>query len=475
MLGDLTTPTVRLGVTGLARSGKTVFITALVRNLLGNGRLPFFGAAAEGRILRAYLEPQPDDDVPRFTYEEHLAALARTPPEWPEGTRRISQLRVTIEYMTANSLLKRFGPSRLHVDIVDYPGEWLIDLQLMPQSYADWSAAALATARDPRRGVPAGPFLAFLSSLDEAPRADEQMAIAGAALFTRYLAAARGVGATDPTLGPGRFLLPGDLEGSPLLTFFPLDLASSPKAGALSKAARSGLALMLERRFEAYKSRVVKPFFRDHFARLDRQIVLADALGALDQGPAALADLEASLGNVLSAFRPGGHSWLQLILPRRIDRILFAATKADHLHQTSHDRLEAILSLITRRAADRATFAGAEVKALALAALRATREDEMSRGRERLPCIIGTPLPGERAGLQVFDGAKPVAVFPGDLPADATAALNGAMAHAGDGAVRAIRFRPPHIAADGPTGKPAPWPHIRLDRALEFLIGDRLA
>ncbi|MGD2024704.1 MAG: YcjX family protein, partial [Methyloceanibacter sp.] len=37
-LGDyasgLVTPTIRLGVTGLARSGKTVFIAALVHNLI---------------------------------------------------------------------------------------------------------------------------------------------------------------------------------------------------------------------------------------------------------------------------------------------------------------------------------------------------------------------------------------------------------------------------------------------------------
>ncbi len=65
-LGDfatgLVTPTVRLGVTGLARSGKTVFITALVHNLIAGARLPFFDAAAQGRVLRVYLEPQPDDD-----------------------------------------------------------------------------------------------------------------------------------------------------------------------------------------------------------------------------------------------------------------------------------------------------------------------------------------------------------------------------------------------------------------------------
>src|SRR5258706_4310713 len=83
-LSDLATPTVRLGVTGLARSGKTVFITALIRNLTEGGRLPFFRPFAGGRILRAYLQPQPDDAVPRFDYEAHVAALTRDPPSWPE-------------------------------------------------------------------------------------------------------------------------------------------------------------------------------------------------------------------------------------------------------------------------------------------------------------------------------------------------------------------------------------------------------
>ncbi|HEY8195039.1 MAG TPA: YcjX family protein, partial [Hyphomicrobium sp.] len=68
-LGDYLTPSARLGVTGLSRAGKTVFITALVRNLVSGGRLPFFAPDAEHRIVRAYLEPQPDDSVPRFDYE----------------------------------------------------------------------------------------------------------------------------------------------------------------------------------------------------------------------------------------------------------------------------------------------------------------------------------------------------------------------------------------------------------------------
>ena len=61
-------------MTGLSRAGKTVFLTALVNNLIAGARLPVLAASAEGRIMRARLEPQPDDAVPRFAYEEHLRA-----------------------------------------------------------------------------------------------------------------------------------------------------------------------------------------------------------------------------------------------------------------------------------------------------------------------------------------------------------------------------------------------------------------
>ncbi len=467
-VSEFTTPTLRLGVTGLSRSGKTVFITGLVRNLTRPSRLPFFSPAAEGRILRAYLEPQPDDEVPRFSYEEHLAALAQDPPVWPESTRRIAQLRVTVEYIPVHPLRRRFGVSRLHVDIVDYPGEWLIDLPMLEQSYAVWSRGALESAHEPRRAKAAAGFLGFLAGVTSDQPHDEATALAGTAQFTAYLTAARSSPVNDPTLGPGRFLMPGDLDGSPLLTFFPLNVTET------TVSPRGSLGQMLERRFEAYKSHVVRPFFRDHFAKLDRQIVLVDALSAVDAGAPALADLERSLGDVLACFRPGVSSWLGRLLGRRIDRILFAATKADHLHPMNHDRLEAILSGLTRRASERAQFAGASVKSVAIAALRATREAEMTRQGETLGCIVGTPLPGERIGAETFDGRRLAAIFPGDLPVSLEAALARGVAEASDASVRFVRFRPTRIGGDGPTGTPVPWPHIRLDRALDFLMGDRL-
>lgn len=463
---DLITPNLRLGVTGLSRSGKTVFITALIRNLVSGGRLPFFEVAADGRLTGATLQPQPDDAVPRFDYEAHIAALSADPPVWPDSTRHISELRVALTFNPENALRRAFGLSRLNLDIVDYPGEWLIDLAMLDQTYAQWSAEAIALSRQPLRATAAAPWLAHVSALDAAAPENEQAAIDGARMFTAYLLAARGVRGGTSTLSPGRFLMPGDLAGSPLLTFFPLDLPTE------TSIKRGSLAAMLERRYESYKTHVVRPFFRDHFSRLDRQIVLVDVLAALNEGPAAVADLQRAQEAALRAFRPGANSWLSLLTGRRVDKLLFAATKADHLHHTNHDRLEAVLRLVTDRAISRATNAGAEVGVIALAALRSTRETEAVHGNERLPCIVGTPLPGERLDAMTFDGVKEAAIFPGDLPVDPQVALDQANP-ATDAAF--VRFRPARVKPAGPNGETPPLPHIRLDHALQFLLGDRLS
>ena len=124
-------------------------------------------------------------------------------------------------------------------------------------------------------------------------------------------------------------------------------------------------------------------------------------------------------------------------------------------------------------------IAGAAVDVVALAAVRATREAQVQRGRDRLPSILGTPAAGEIAGGENFDGETEVATFPGDLPTDldelfqGDSAFRGLTSAAADKAdYRFLRFRPPPLERSG-TEEPA-LPHIRLDRALQFLIGDKL-
>ena len=453
----------RLGVTGLSRSGKTVFLTALVMNLIAGAKLPVLAASAEGRIKRARLEPQPDDAVPRFAYEEHLKSLEGPNREWPQSTRRISQLRLTIEFESAAAWGAK--PASLSVDLVDYPGEWLLDLPLLDKTYAEWSRETIAASETPARSPLSAEWRGALRSLDSQAEANEDAARRIAALFTAYLRKARENVYALSTLPPGRFLMPGDLEGSPALTFAPIPLGDDDAVAAGS------LAAMMERRYEAYKTHVVRPFFRDHFARLDRQIVLVDTLTALNSGPAALRDLEHALTEVMRAFRAGRSSRFASIFRPRIDRILFAATKADHLHHTSHDRLEAILRALTGRAIDRAEGVGVDIDVIALAAIRATREAEIKTGGETLQAIIGVPEAGETIGGQVFDGVAEAAVFPGELPEDPMAIFSGeAIARPeADNDWRFVRFRPPLTAR----GQPAR--QIRLDRALQFLLGDRLA
>jgi predicted YcjX-like family ATPase len=193
-------PVIRLGVTGLSRAGKTVFITSLVANLMDRGRMPQMQAAANGAIRTAYLQPQPNDTLPRFEYEDHLRRLTSPTPSWPEGTRHISELRLSLRVQPTGLLSGLSGPRTVHLDIVDYPGEWLLDLGLLDVSFAQWSKLAIARAT----GRPGGDdFLNALSGIDATATLDEGDAQTLAKTYTAHLNASREAGFSDCT--PGRF------------------------------------------------------------------------------------------------------------------------------------------------------------------------------------------------------------------------------------------------------------------------------
>ncbi|HET6375472.1 MAG TPA: YcjX family protein, partial [Methylocella sp.] len=188
-------PHIRLGVTGLSRAGKTIFITALVEHLTKaaspalRGRrnpLPVFRVHAEGRLIGGRLEPQPDDAVPRFAYEDHIASLAGPaghPEErrWPQSTRRISELRLRLEFAQSGPV--RPGRQSLTIDIVDYPGEWLLDLPLLTKSYAQWSRETFIASASSARAPLAAEWRALTASTDPRAKADEDQARREAQLF----------------------------------------------------------------------------------------------------------------------------------------------------------------------------------------------------------------------------------------------------------------------------------------------------
>ncbi len=455
--GSLFEPSLRIGVTGLNRAGKTVFITSLVANMLERERMTRLSAQSAGRIEAAMLRPQPNADVPRFEFEDHLAAMTGPDPVWPSSTRRISELRLSIRFRRTGLLAGFAGDGVLHLDIVDYPGEWLLDLPLLNTRWEDWSRQSVEAARRPERIDHAGAYLDWAGRVDGTAPMDEAVAREGAALFADYLKAARKAGLS--AISPGRFLMPGDLEGTPAVTFAPLPDPDGP-GGSLARLMRD--------RYEAYRRVVVRPFFQNHFSRVDRQIVLVDALSAIDAGPRAVADLRKAMSDILDCFRHGEKSWLGPIFGRRVERLLFAATKADHVHHTQHAQLQAITTALVRESIERASYKGARVEALALASLRATVEQEVKEGGDTLHCVRGRGL----------DTGEEVVVFPGQLPDDPSAIVD-ASRRPGDGAQEGwlsedygfMRFAPP--VRDGRPGFGPP--HLRLDMAAEFLFGDRLS
>ena len=148
---------------------------------------------------------------------------------------------------------------------------------------------------------------------------------------------------------------------------------------------------------------------------------------------------------------------------RRVERILFAATKADHLHHSQHPRLTAIMEALVREARDRADFSGARTAAMSIASIRATVEERIDWRGQMLDAVRGTLL----------GSGRQAAYYPVELPDDPARLLSPAREGVKkwlDADYEIMNFAPPRLhlrPGEGP-------PHIRLDRAAEFLIGDRL-
>lgn len=443
----------RLGVTGLRRSGKTVFVTALVDALLKGGRLPFLACAAEGRLIGARLRPQPDPDVPRFSFENHLNALHGAPPSWPQPTQGVGQIRVSLRYRPARSARRLLqSTATLNFDVVDYPGEWLLDLPLLGWSYDEWCGFVWDLAASEPRNQLSADWRAWCADHPGDDAAEEDAARRGAAVYTAYLLACRDHPDGLNLLQPGRFVEPGDLRDAPLLTFCPL----APLTAGRASGGRGSLRALMAERFEAYKTHVVRRFFAEHFARLNRQIVLVDVLGALAGEAAGWRDAKRALELSLEAFRHGRGGWLDWLTGPRIDKVLFAATKADHLPSDQHPPLRNLLTNLIGDAATAIRYDGAAVETLALASVRCTEMTEMMVDGRKLRGVQGVPLGRDRPAF-AYAG-----VMPDRPPAEGEPAPALRFA--------AASFRPP----DGLAGDARGMPHIRLDEALQILTGDYL-
>jgi predicted YcjX-like family ATPase len=451
--------TASLAVTGLSRAGKTVFITSLVHNLLSAlhqpHRMPLLKVVGDGRLIAARLAAGKTDPLPRFPYQRNIERMASTPADWPSRTNNISEVEIDIRFVPTGALgylLGRIssGIATLKLKIIDYPGEWLLDLPLLTQSYADWSRATLQLFRRGVRAEIGRDFLAYLADHCHDAPANEDDAKRAHDLYRALLLTARDRHGLS-FLQPGRFLEPGSLGDRTYLWFAPLDIPDG-----VERPPDGTLGALMEQRFEAYKNEIVAPFYEQHFCNYSRQIVLVDVLGALLAGCEAFEDTRLAIEAILESFRYG-HSGviMRLLRGARIEKVLLAATKADHVPEVQRDHLAALLRNMAALPALDVASSNAAIDVAAIASVISTEEDTQEIEGHRVQVVVGRPV-GSATKAKFFVGNVPIR--PPRPEAWGKPFLNIPV------------FEPPIIDVSPIDG----IAHINLDLALEYLIGDQL-
>lgn len=441
----------RLAVTGLSRSGKTAFITALVNQLINvnNGsRLQLFSAVRDHRIHGVKRIPQRDLNIPRFAYDEAIATLCGKPAQWPSSTRGISELRLAIRFNPDSTLSRLINRSTLYLDIFDYPGEWLLDLPMLEKNYFSWSAQMTNIIQDSQRNDLAAPWLALCQQCDPLAPVDEQQLATISKAYTHYLLCCKKQG--QYYIQPGRFILPGELEDAPVLQFFPWPFNENDKLIHADPNSNIG---MLKKRYDYYCQKIVKGFYKDHFTGFDRQIVLVDCLQPLNNGPNAFNDMRLALGQLIQSFHYGKRTLLRRLFSPHIDKIMFAATKADHVTPDQHRNLVSLLQQLVFEARQFAAFEGISIDCVALASVQATEFGVIEQNGKRIPTLKGNKL----------EDGKPLLVYPGSVPSKLPAPSFWQQQR-----FHFDEFQPLSMDID------RPLPHIRLDAVMEFLLGDKL-
>ncbi|MCC2616664.1 YcjX family protein [Aestuariibacter halophilus] len=444
----LTDQHVSLAVTGLSGSGKTAFITSLINQLLhapGQQNLPFFEPQRDGRLIGVRRDIQPDLTVGRFAYEAAMQGLTTSPAQWPASTRGISQVRLQLRYRSNRALSQLMSETRtLTLDITDYPGEWLLDLPLLSMDYEQWCQQFwLAQDDDNKRELSRGYVSHCDVLLDPAQRNEVTVATLAEdyrGLLLRYKEKGYQL------VQPGRFVLPGELEGAPVLQFFPLpeslfhQLKDDPIFG------------LLEGRYKAYQRQVVKPFYQQHFKRFDRQIILVDCLSALNQGLHSFHDLRRSIQWIMGSFHYGQGSLIKRLFSPNIDRLVFAASKADHITADQQQNLVKLLDTMVSEARQHLKFDGVSSEVTALAAIQASHPVTLN--------IDNT----EQAALQGHspDGSVRT-LYPGDVP---TACPSTDFFKQQGFSFPA--FSPPVFDAG------QPLPHMRMDSIVHDVLADKM-
>ncbi|HDR1022629.1 TPA: YcjX family protein [Pasteurella multocida] len=446
----------RIAVTGLSRSGKTAFITSLINQLLhinrvDNAHLPLFEAARNQSIIAVKRMPQLNLSIPRFDYENNLKALTQQPPTWPQSTRGVSETRLAIRYQRQDGLMRYLKETgTLYLDIFDYPGEWLLDLPLLDLNFQEWSQE-LSRLNQGQRASLSSAWLEKVKGLELSAVADEDILAQLSQDYTNYLLECKQKGLHF--IQPGRFVLPGDLEGAPALQFFPLMHLTEEQWRTLKNERQSNSYFsLLNQRYEYYRQNVVKSFYKDYFSTFDRQVILADCLTPLNHSQQAFLDMQEGLQQLFKNFHYGKRNLLNRLFSPQIDKLMFIATKADHITSDQLPNLVSLMRQLVQEGGRYVEYEGIETEYTAIAAIRATQQVVVNQNGQRFRALQGVRS-RDKQKVTIYPGTVPSRLPPADFWQKQQFDFD--------------QFEPQPLTSGENI------PHLRMDAVLQFLLGDK--
>ena len=330
----------RLAITGLKAAGKTVFITSLLNHLLDGGPNSLGVFAREGAGFSAREKPIPPT-IRRFPYERHIESFRQAAPEWPDSTQDVSEFHIELKLRRGK---RRFRT--LSLEIVDYPGERLVDLPMVTQTFQEWSRQILKEAEQPARSGHSKEWLAAVRAVPAGSRPETEAVKRAVEAYHECLRRAMEAGLV--LMQPSAVLLRSDDSRALDLNFCPLPVDVQGQSPDLARAFRH--------RYDAYVESFVKSF-ANLISHCSRQIVLVDVLRILRLGVHAYNDIRRCLTQVLDVFcysRPISWNnpldWIRWLWPgaQQIERVAFLATKADQATSSNRSRLTNLLKELTR-------------------------------------------------------------------------------------------------------------------------------
>jgi len=313
---------IKIAITGLSRSGKTVFITSLIDQLLYQDKL--LSITSSLQPFKVTIKP-PTKHAKRFDYYTLIDRLKQN-HSWPDGTDEISH---TVLEFESKSHFPFMSNSTFSVELIDYPGEWLLDLTLLKLDYEQWSNKTIEWLNGVDDDL-ARAYLKTINSLDAVHKGSkiEQK------LHEEYKELMVHLKKNHYSqLTPGRFIMPSDLANDPILVFAPIPLKNTSKE----------LKKVFEKRYNKYVNDVVKEIHLEHFKGFDRQVLLVDVVEALQNGYDCYADMKAGLKSMLHLYDHKHKNFFSQWFSPSIKKVIFIATKADQVAASQHANFSLLL------------------------------------------------------------------------------------------------------------------------------------